>query len=141
MPSLMDSIPSGYLSRLDSVQYLAAVVVILQMDRKLTDYYWMNIASDDVPFLGIIEHTNMLPKEWYNDHHVVYLTNYLHRRDELFSLPPEGVDGPLFRPPAQVQPQLQPLLGKGCSLQRGERRTTHNWHQLRLEKAVAPHTV
>ena len=96
MPSLMDSIPSGYLSRLDGVQYLAAVVVILEMDRKLTDYYWMNIASDDVPFLGIIEHTNMLPKEWYNDRHVVYLTNYLHRRDELFSLSPDELTDVYF---------------------------------------------
>ena len=78
-----------YLQRLESVQYLAAVVVILELDRQLTDFYWMNIASDDVPFLGIIEHTNMLPRAWYNDRHVVYLTNYLHRQDELFNLPPD----------------------------------------------------
>ncbi|MYA59072.1 MAG: NAD(P)/FAD-dependent oxidoreductase [Chloroflexi bacterium] len=87
MPSLMPAMPDGYLRRLESVQYLAAVVVILELEHKLTDFYWMNIASDDVPFLGIIEHTNMLPKEWYNDRHVVYLTNYLHRNDELFKLP------------------------------------------------------
>ena len=89
MPHLMDNIPSGYLDRLQSVQYLAAVVVILELDRPLTDFYWMNIASDDVPFLGIIEHTNMLPKEWYSDRNVVYLTNYLHRNDELFNLSPD----------------------------------------------------
>ena len=89
MPSLMQTLPEVYLQRLESVQYLAAVVVILELDRQLTDFYWMNIASDDVPFLGIIEHTNMLPREWYNDRHVVYLTNYLHRQDELFNLPPD----------------------------------------------------
>ena len=91
MPSIMDDIPADYLNRLESVQYLAAVVVILEMDHPLTDYYWMNIASDDVPFLGIIEHTNMLPREWYNDRHVVYLTNYLHRNDELFNLKPDAL--------------------------------------------------
>ena len=89
MPSILDDIPDSYLDRLKSVQYLAAVVVILELDHALTDFYWMNIASDDVPFLGIIEHTNMLPKEWYADRHVVYLTNYLHRHDALFNLPPE----------------------------------------------------
>ena len=89
MPSLMRTMPEGYLRRLQSVQYLAAVVVILELEQKLTDFYWMNIASDDVPFLGIIEHTNMLPKAWYNDRHVVYLTNYLHREDELFKLQPD----------------------------------------------------
>lgn len=87
MPSLMRTMPDEYLRGLESVQYLAAVVVILELDHKLTDFYWMNIAADDVPFLGIIEHTNMLPREWYNDRHVVYLTNYLHRNDELFNLP------------------------------------------------------
>ena len=86
MPSLMRNMPKSYLNRLESVQYLAAVVVILELEQQLTDFYWMNIASDEVPFLGIIEHTNMLPKEWYNDGHVVYLTNYLHRKDELFNL-------------------------------------------------------
>ena len=86
MPSLMRDLPSAYLNLLESVNYLAAVVVILELSHGLTDFYWMNIASDDVPFLGIIEHTNMLPREWYNDRHVVYLTNYLHRKDELFSL-------------------------------------------------------
>ena len=89
MPSLMRNMPKSYLDRLESVQYLAAVVVILELEQQLTDFYWMNIASDEVPFLGIIEHTNMLPKEWYNDRHVVYLTNYLHRKDELFNLPPD----------------------------------------------------
>ncbi len=89
MPSILDDIPESYLDRLKSVQYLAAVVVILELDHALTDFYWMNIASDDVPFLGIIEHTNMLPKEWYGDRHVVYLTNYLHRHDELFNLSSE----------------------------------------------------
>ena len=89
MPSLMRNMPMDYLDRLESVQYLAAVVVILELDQQLTDFYWMNIASDEVPFLGIIEHTNMLPKEWYNGRHVVYLTNYLHRKDELFNLPPD----------------------------------------------------
>ena len=41
MPDLMDDIPAGYLQRLAGVQYLAAVVVILEMEHPLTDYYWM----------------------------------------------------------------------------------------------------
>ena len=103
MPSLMRAMPAGYLQRLESVQYLAAVVVILELEQKLTDFYWMNIASDDVPFLGIIEHTNMLPKSWYNDRHVVYLTNYLHRNDELFNLPPDELTDLYLESSSEVQ--------------------------------------
>lgn len=86
VPKILDDIPASYLSRLESVKYLAAVVVILELDRPLTGFYWVNIADDNVPFLGIIEHTNMLPPRWYQNRHVVYLTNYLDRDDRLFNL-------------------------------------------------------
>ena len=86
VPGILDDIPLSYLSRLESVKYLAAVVVILELDRPLTEFYWVNIADDDVPFLGIIEHTNMLHPQLYHDRHLVYLTNYLDRDDRLFSL-------------------------------------------------------
>ncbi|MCI0872901.1 MAG: NAD(P)/FAD-dependent oxidoreductase [Chloroflexi bacterium] len=84
-PDLVD-LPDDYLSRLTGVHYLAAVVVILEMSRPLTNIYWMNIADSDVPFLGLIEQTNMLPKEWYGGSNVLYIANYLDRKDELFKM-------------------------------------------------------
>ena len=84
-PDLVD-LPSEYRERLSSVHYLAAVVVILEMTHALTDFYWMNIADPDVPFLGLIEHTNMLPKEWYGGNNILYMTNYLDREDPVYHL-------------------------------------------------------
>ena len=84
-PKLVD-LPDEYLSRLTGVHYLAAVVVILELSRPLTSIYWMNIADADVPFLGLIEQTNMLPKEWYGGNNVLYITNYLDRSDTLFKM-------------------------------------------------------
>lgn len=84
-PDLVD-LPNDYKKRLTDVHYLAAVVVVLELDRPLTDFYWMNIADPDVPFLGLIEHTNMLPKEWYSGKNILYLTNYLDRTDPLFKM-------------------------------------------------------
>jgi protoporphyrinogen oxidase len=84
-PDLVD-LPDDYKKRLTDVQYLAAVVVVLELDRPLTSYYWMNIADSDVPFLGLIEHTNMLPKEWYGGNNVLYITNYLDRKDPVYSM-------------------------------------------------------
>jgi protoporphyrinogen oxidase len=65
---------------------LAAVVVVLELDQPLTSFYWMNIADPDVPFLGLIEHTNMLPKEWYGGRNLLYLTNYLDRNDDVYKM-------------------------------------------------------
>jgi protoporphyrinogen oxidase len=90
IPGLVD-LPPGYRARLEGVHYLAAVVLILELTHPLTRYYWMNIADRSVPFLGIIEHTNMLPAPTYGGSHVVYLTNYLDRTDPVFSLSSGGL--------------------------------------------------
>ena len=86
MRHIAKGLTDEYVDKLDDVSYLAAVVVILELDRPLTEFYWMNIADPEVPFLGVIEHTNMLPREWYGGMSVVYLTNYLDRHDRLYSM-------------------------------------------------------
>ncbi len=84
-PDLVE-LPDDYKKRLTDVHYLAAVVVVLELDQPLTSFYWMNIADPDVPFLGLIEHTNMLPKEWYGGRNLLYLTNYLDRNDDVYKM-------------------------------------------------------
>lgn len=79
-------LPENYRSKLESVKYLGAVVLILELKHKLTDFYWLNIADDKMPFLGVIEHTNLIPSHIYSGHHVVYFTNYLDRNEETYSL-------------------------------------------------------
>ncbi len=84
-PDLVE-LPDDYKKRLTDVHYLAAVVVVLELSQQLTDFYWMNIADPDVPFLGLIEHTNMLPKDWYGGRSILYLTNYLDRTDPMYKM-------------------------------------------------------
>ena len=52
---------------------------------KLTDYYWLSIAEKDFPFLGIIEHTNLIPKYRYNNNNIIYITNYVESDHPLLS--------------------------------------------------------
>ncbi|MBI2765583.1 MAG: NAD(P)/FAD-dependent oxidoreductase [Chloroflexi bacterium] len=68
-------LPDAYAAILDRVRYQWATCLILALDRKLTDIYWMNIA-DDLPFVACVEHTNFMPPERYGGNHVVYLSNY-----------------------------------------------------------------
>lgn len=82
-------LPDDYRQLLDSVHYLAAVVVILELTRPLTGTYWINITDRSIPFLGIIEHTNLMPREKYGGSYVVYLTNYLDRDDALYKMSPD----------------------------------------------------
>jgi protoporphyrinogen oxidase len=84
-------LPDDYRRKLTEVHYMAAVVMILEMTHPLTDTYWMNITDETIPFLGLIEHTNLMPKEMYGGSHVLYLTNYLDRDDPVFALDEEGL--------------------------------------------------
>ena len=81
---LVSSLPEEYLEKLVNVQYLAAVLMILVLDRPLSSKYWMNIADPSLPFVGVIEHTNMIDKSLYGGRHIVYFSNYPSRESELY---------------------------------------------------------
>ena len=85
-PKLVPPLPDDYLSRLTGAVYLAAVLVVLVLDRPLTPSYWLNIADRSLPFLAVIEHTNFMPPEQYGGKHIVYLANYLGKEDPLYHL-------------------------------------------------------
>ncbi len=86
MAALAPDLPESYRETLTSTTYLAAVLIVLELDRSLTPAYWLNIADRSIPFLAVIEHTNFVPPEHYGGSHLVYLSNYLDREDRLYSL-------------------------------------------------------
>lgn len=90
-PRLVPSLPQEYQDRLAATDYLSAVLIILVLDRPLSNMYWMNIADRDLPFVGVIEHTNMIDKSLYGDNHIVYVTNYLSRESELYRMTQEDL--------------------------------------------------
>ena len=86
---LVPSMPDEYQELLTGVSYLSAVLLILELDRPLTAKYWINIADDGVPFVGIIEHTNMIDKSLYGGKHIVYISNYPDRNSPLYRAEPD----------------------------------------------------
>ncbi|MBI3781594.1 MAG: FAD-dependent oxidoreductase [candidate division NC10 bacterium] len=65
------------LNELRSVEYMAAVCLILRLNERLTDYYWTNVLDPELSMGVVIEHTNLVPIEDYGATHVVYVANYL----------------------------------------------------------------
>src|SRR5262249_27079241 len=70
-------------SRLQQVQYMGMVCTALVLRRKLTPYYCTNL-TDDLPFTGIIEMTNLISLEETDGRHLVYLPKYTAPNDPLF---------------------------------------------------------
>jgi protoporphyrinogen oxidase len=80
-----------YLARLDAIEYHTALCLTLELDQSLTPYYWTNIADPELPFVGVIEHTNLIEPERYDGRRFLYVANYLAPGDELLSLGAEAV--------------------------------------------------
>ena len=111
----------------------------MKLDRPLTNIYWMNIADHNVPFLGIIEHTNLIPRELYGGSYVAYLTNYLDRHDEMFGLTPDELLGRYLPHLRKFNPEFerswikrvhynsvsaaQPIIGANYSFRMPDHRT------------------
>ena len=87
MLRLAPMLPDAYKATLSGLTYEAAAVALLQLDRKLSDIYWLNIADPDMPFTGVIEHTNFMPASDYDGKHYVYLSKYMEPDHPYFSMP------------------------------------------------------
>ena len=81
---LVPPLPDDYMDKLTGVHYLSAVLLIMVLDRPLTNKYWMNIADEDMPFVALIEHTNMIDRSLYGGKHILYISNYPDRESELY---------------------------------------------------------
>ena len=75
-----------YAERLLRIRYLANLCVVLELDRSLSDLYWLNVNDPGFPFVGVIEHTNFEPSDTYGGRHIVYLSKYLPETDPLFRM-------------------------------------------------------
>jgi len=72
-----------YSGRLKSVAYQDAVCLVLSLKRPLTCHYWLSINDRSVPFLAVVEQTNLVGPERYGGRHVIYVPNYVSRGSSL----------------------------------------------------------
>jgi protoporphyrinogen oxidase len=86
---LVPSLTPDYLARLNALEYEAAIVALLELDRSLSDIYWLNIADDDLPFTAVIEHTNFVEPAAYGGKRLVYLSKYVEPDHPYFAMTDE----------------------------------------------------
>ena len=81
----------GYVSGLRKIKYLANLCLVLELDRSLSETYWLNINDPEFPFVGVIEHTNFEPPASYGGKHIVYLSKYLPESEAYFNMSDDEV--------------------------------------------------
>ena len=105
--SLLPEVHQEFASELAATAYVGACVVLLQLREKLSRFYWTNIADRDLPFAGLIEHTNFVDSERYGGSTLLYISNYLPRQHELFGLDADAVVERLVDPIARIFPAFR----------------------------------
>lgn len=83
---IVPDLPADYSDRLRSARYMAAVLIVLVMNKPLSHVYWLNVADRTIPFVGVIEHTNLIGPEHYGGKHIAYLSNYLSNDHPLYAM-------------------------------------------------------
>jgi protoporphyrinogen oxidase len=73
---LTEGLSEEIISKNNNLEYTGVVCPILILKKQFSKYYWINIGDTAMPFNGLIEQTNFLPKELYNNKHILYISNY-----------------------------------------------------------------
>jgi protoporphyrinogen oxidase len=90
MARIAPNLPPSYAQSLQALKSMGAVVLVLALNRKLTNYYWHNLPKEaGFPFLAMVEHTNFIGPEHYGGDHIIYCGDYLNPDHEYFRLTKE----------------------------------------------------
>ncbi len=81
-----DYLSNEEIQKMDMVKYTAARTMIITSKKPFTSFYWLNNGDKNIPFGGIIEHTNMVSSSNYNGNNIIYISNYMFQNDKLFKL-------------------------------------------------------
>jgi len=74
---------SSFISKAVNVKYKGDLCMVLRLKKSLSPYYWTTIC-DRLPFVVVVEHTNLTSLRKYGGH-VVYLSRYLDISDPLWT--------------------------------------------------------
>jgi protoporphyrinogen oxidase len=136
---LSGHVPSSYCADLARIRFLANRCLVLELDRPLSDLYWINVNDPSFPFVGVIEHTNFAGDEPYGRRHLVYLSRYCATGDPFLSLNDE--DALAFALPhlRRMFPALEPQMVRKAHSWQAE------WAQPLVEvgygKLIPPHEI
>lgn len=79
----------GYFDRLESIDYLDAVVQVFATPQKFTPYYWHNINKKDSPFVVFLSLTNLVGAERFDGMNIYYIGDYVPPEHRYMSMPEE----------------------------------------------------
>lgn len=72
-----NAVDESYIKRLNSIEYLDAVVMVFCTSQRLTDAFWYNIKDKRVPFLTLLSPSALAGNERYDGNEVYFVGAYV----------------------------------------------------------------
>jgi|TARA_Y100000310_G_scaffold38777_1_gene36288 protoporphyrinogen oxidase len=99
--------PQEYEHKLNQLEYQPAICIVMGINKQVTEkFYWVNVMKSNNSFGTFIEHTNFIPKEFYNDVHIIYLASYVDKKSNLMYMDEKKVFRFYFDNFAKMFPKL-----------------------------------
>jgi protoporphyrinogen oxidase len=120
MQRLAPGLPAEYLSQLKQLKSMGAVVMTVALDRPLTEkIYWINVPkAEGLPFLALVEHTNMIDPVHYAGDHLLYIGDYLDPSHRYFEMDQEELLAEFLPVLSRFNPDFHPDWVTGAWLHR-----------------------
>ncbi|OGK19887.1 hypothetical protein A3C23_04265 [Candidatus Roizmanbacteria bacterium RIFCSPHIGHO2_02_FULL_37_13b] len=84
--------PDIYLKKFEKLHYLHAVNLIIESKEPLFEKeYWINVCSEELPIMVLVQHTNFIDKKNYNGNHILYIGNYVDKDHKLLKMGNEEI--------------------------------------------------
>ena len=74
--------------RWSAIGSLGVLCVVLELTKPVSPIYWTNVCDSQLPFGGVIEHTNFVPTGDYGGRHVTYVSRYFTAEEEIAAADP-----------------------------------------------------
>lgn len=107
-------ISGSYAAKLERARYLAALCLVLSLKKSFMPFYWLNISATGIPFVAVIEHTNLVSPEDYRGKRVVYVSAYLSPESPYYQLRAEELLSRYLPFLKQINPEFNHLWIDGA---------------------------
>lgn len=93
-------------AKTSKVRYTSARTMVIVANKSFSPFYWLNIGDNEVPFGGIIEHTNFIKKEKYKNNHIIYISNYMTEDNKLYNVSKEELFNEYIKNLSRINPSF-----------------------------------
>jgi len=102
-------LPINYKAKLSPLKGLGAINMVISLKHQFLEdgTYWLNINDLNFPFLAVVEHTNYMNKEYYDNAHLMYIGNYLPHNHDYFQKTDDELFGIFYPYLNKINPKFR----------------------------------